>query len=525
MNLLPLTQIRSYSGAGNSIEKPSLNSAGSNYSRKVEPEYADSYDAPSGTDRPNARAISNAVCAQSEVTTDERQLSAFSWTWGQFLDHDLVLTPGGERPDFPVRVPKGDPHFDPMGGGKAIVPVARSLGRTVNGRREQFNKASGWIDASMVYGSDKERADALRSFEGGLLKESRPGYLPYNKDGLDNEDPFRGDPARLFLAGDRRANENLALTSLQTLFMREHNRVVKDLAKQYPESSDEELYQAGRKVVGAQIQKITFDEFLPSLLGEEGLPEYEGYKPETDASINNIFASAAFRMGHSQVGRAIRRIEENGDEIEQGHLCLRAGYHQAPRLVNEGGVEPILRGLSEYLQENTDTAIVDDLRNFLFGRPGQGGLDLAAVNIQRGRDHGLASFNKVRESYGMPALESFSELTDNQDVVKALETVYQSPEELDPWVGFLAEKHDQGSSVGPTLKKVLVDQFSRLRDGDRFYYQNDPDIKRLAPDIENTRLVDIVKRNTSIENIQDELFVARDSDPFDDPCRGGAPHH
>ncbi|MCA9780117.1 MAG: peroxidase, partial [Candidatus Eremiobacteraeota bacterium] len=321
------------------------------------------------------------------------------------------------------------------------------------------------------------------------------------------------------LAGDRRANENLALTSLQTLFMREHNRVAKDLATRYPEASDEELYQGARKVVGAQIQKITFDEFLPSLMGEDAMPAYQGYQPETDASINNIFASAAFRMGHSQVGRAIRRIEENGDETEYGHLCLRAGFHQAPRLVNEGGVEPILRGLSEYLQENTDTKVVDDLRNFLFGRPGQGGLDLASVNIQRGRDHGLPSFNKVREGYGMPALESFSQLTDEPKVVEALESVYQSPAELDPWVGFLAEQHEAGSSIGPTLKKVLVDQFSRIRDGDRFFYQNDPDVKMLAPDIENTRLVDIIKRNTGIENIQDDLFIARDGDPFDDPCR------
>lgn len=249
------------------------------------------------------------------------------------------------------------------------------------------------------------------------------------------------------------------------------------------------------------------------------MPEYQGYDADVDARIHNIFASAAFRMGHSQVGRAIRRIEENGDETQHGHLCLRAGFHQSHRLVSEGGVEPILRGLSEYLQENTDTQVVDDLRNFLFGRPGQGGLDLASVNIQRGRDHGLPSFNAVRESFGMSRIEKFSDLTDSQDVAKALESVYDSPDELDPWVGFLAETHEADASVGATLKKVLVDQFTRLRDGDRFFYKNDPDVARLAPDIESTRLVDIVKRNTQIENIQDELFVARDGDPFDDPCR------
>ena len=102
---LPLTQVRSYDGSGNSLKNERLNEAGSTYSRSVPPEYADSYEAPSGGDRPNPRAISNAVCAQDKITTDERQLSAFSWTWGQFLDHDMVLTPSGERPDFPVQVP------------------------------------------------------------------------------------------------------------------------------------------------------------------------------------------------------------------------------------------------------------------------------------------------------------------------------------------------------------------------------------------------------------------------------------
>lgn len=519
-NRLPLTNVRSYDGSGNNLRRPDENRVGSTYTREVPPEYADGYEAPSGVDRPNPRTISNAVAAQDKITTDERLLSAFSWTWGQFLDHDVVLTPSGERPDFMVQVPSGDPHFDPMGGGKAIIPVARSLGKYENGYREQYNTSSGWIDGSMVYGATAERASALRTFDGGKLKESQPGYLPYNKEGLDNEDPFRGDPTRLFLAGDRRANENLALASLQTLFLREHNRLVEDLAQRFPGSTDEELYQGARKVVGAQIQKITFDEFLPSLLGEEAIPEYTGYKPETDSSIRNLFAAAAFRMGHSQVGRAIRRIEENGDEIEQGHLCLRAGYHQASsRLVEEGGVEPVLRGLSEYLQENTDLQVVDDLRNFLFGAPGKGGLDLAAVNIQRGRDHGLPSFNKVREAYGFSPVTEFHQLTTNESVSKALASVYETPDQIDPWVGFLAEEHAPGTSVGPTLNKVLADQFTRLRDGDRFFYKNDPDLAKLAPDIEETRLVDIIKRNTTVENIQDDVFISRDDEPFDDPCR------
>lgn len=514
---IPLTTTRTYDGSRNHLLKPHTNQVGETYERKAPADYGDSYEAPSGSDRPNARSVSNAVAAQDVVSTDERQLSAFSWTWGQFLDHDMVLTPGGDRPDFNVEVPKGDPHFDPMGGGRAIIPLSRSLGKYETGQREQFNSTSAWIDASMIYGSNLERANALRSFEGGKLKESVNGLLPKNTDGLDNEDPYRGDPARLFLAGDRRANENLALTSLHTVFMREHNRLAAEYSTKFPEASDEQIYQAARKVVGAQVQKITFDEFLPSLLGEE-LPEYEGYNSQANPRISNLFTSAAFRMGHSQVGHAIRRIEENGDETEHGHLCLRSGFHQAPRLENEGGIEPVLRGLSEYLQEATDTKVVDDLRNFLHGKPGRGGLDLAAINIQRGRDHGLPSFNEVRASYGLSRYESFEQISDQSEVVQALKSVYSSPDQLDPWVGFLSEQHKPGSSVGPTLQTVLKDQFTRLRDGDRFFYRNDPDVQQLAPDIDKTRLVDIIKRNTGIENIQDDLFIARDGDLFDDPC-------
>lgn len=510
---IPLTTIRTLDGSRNHALYPHRNSAGQTYQRRVEPSYEDTYE------RPNPRLVSNAVSAQSAITVDPVNLSGMSWAWGQFLDHDVVLTPAGETPDISIAVPAGDPHFDPQGLGRAVIPVARSLARYENGQREQYNQNSGWIDASMVYGSEPERAAALRTFEGGRLKESPGGYLPYNEQGLDNEDPHRGDPARLFLAGDKRANENLLLTSLQTLFLREHNRLVAEFAQRYPSAGDEELFQMARKVVGAQVQKITYDEYLPTLLGPDAMEPYQEYQPQVDASISNLFAAAAFRMGHSQVGPAIRRIEENGDAIEEGHLCLKAGFHQSHRLIEEGGLDPILRGSAEYLQETTDTLVVDDLRNFLFGAPGQGGLDLAAVNLARGRDHGLPSFNVVRREFGLEPLRSFSELTQDQDLAGSLEQTYGSVDKLDPWVGFLAETHRQGSAVGETLHRVLKDQFTRLRDGDRFFYLNDPDIARLAPDLGQTRLADIIKRNTGVVNIQDDVFLARDGELFDDPCR------
>ena len=140
----------------------------------------------------------------------------------------------------------------------------------------------------------------------------------------------------------------------------------------------------------------------------------------------------------------------------------------------------------------------------LFGRPGKGGMDLAAINIQRGRDHGLPNFNGVRKAFGLPPAESFSDLTQDAAKVADLEQTYGSIDKLDPWVGMLCEDHAPGAGVGETIKAVLVDQFERLRDGDRFWYQNDPDLASMRQEIEQTSLTDIIRRNTDIESEMDD---------------------
>lgn len=504
-----LKEVRSHDGSGNDLDNPTENRKDTVFLRQSPQAYGDGIDTPSGSDRPGPREISNAVLEERGRFHDARNLSGMSWAWGQFLDHDITSTPNPGRPDYNIPVPTGDRHFDPHGEGKAVIPFSRSTpapgtGAGTDKPREQYNDVSGWIDASMVYGSDAKRAAALRAFEGGRLKSEPDGMLPHNTMGLINDNPMRKPEESLLVAGDTRANENLGLLSLQTLFMREHNRLVSEFAQKNPSLDDESLYQMARKVVGGIIQNITVKEYLPSLLGEDRLGPYQGYKPEVDSRISNEFSTAAFRMGHSQVEPLIWRDGSDGERIPQGDIAMLHAYF-APERLSEGGIDPILRGLANFVQEPTDEGITSALRNMLFGKPGRGGMDLASLNIQRGRDHGLPDFNTFRQSFGLPAYRSLEEFAaGDEKLLRKLSAVYQDISQVDPWVGMLCENPTEGSSVGQTIGTVITDQFRRLRDGDRFWFENDPDLASWKDTIANTKLMDVVRRNTEIGSELDE---------------------
>ena len=436
--------------------------------------------------------------------------SDFLWQWGQFVDHDIDLTPGGaERFDIPV--PLGDPHFDPQGTGTVTIALNRSISQVVDGVREQVNEISSFIDGSMVYGADSVRAAALRSLDGtGRLKTSEGDLLPYNADELPNDPPGAGPT--FFLAGDVRANEQLGLTAMHTLFVREHNHWADHFRATMPSLTGEEVYQIARAVVVAEIQRITFEEFLPIMLGPAAPGLYSGYREEIDPRIANEFSTGAFRVGHTMLSPVLLRAEGDGWPVIEGNLPLAAAFFN-PTLLPATGLDPVLRGLAAQPAQETDTGLVDDVRNFLFGAPGSGGFDLAALNIQRGRDHGLPSYNEVRIAYGLPARANVEDITSDPKSRAGLREVYSSVDDLDLWVAGLAEDHLEGAMVGETFATIIANQFERLRLGDRFWYE------RYLPDpllelVEEQTLASIIRRNTDIgDELQDNVFMVPPADP------------
>src|SRR5262249_6047703 len=230
--------------------------------------YADGISAPvvGSPARPSPRAISNAVVAQTteERIFSDREMSAMIYGWGQFLDHDLDLTRGAS-PSEPLNlpVPAGDPFFDPNNTGTQVIFFGRSKSfLDANGVRQQPNEITAFIDASMVYGSDNFVANALRSHVGGRLRTSEGAdgilgnaddLLPFNNTTYlpDGPIPLANDShivpnSQLFAAGDFRTNENIELTSLHTLFMREHNRLADANPAPHPALTDAGIYPRAR---------------------------------------------------------------------------------------------------------------------------------------------------------------------------------------------------------------------------------------------------------------------------------------
>ncbi|MEM8732658.1 MAG: peroxidase family protein [Planctomycetota bacterium] len=496
------TEFASIDGTGNNLENPELGSTGEALSRWVANEYEDGLGTPAHEDWASAREVSNIV---NSVPTDEDGqplsiensdgLSDLTWLFGQFLDHDITLTGEGHDESFEIEVPTGDPFFDPFNTGEATISLSRSAyeldGDSV---RQQFNEISAFIDGSVIYGSDQERADALRTFEGGLLKTSEGDLLPFNEDGLLNAG---GDSSSLFLAGDIRANENSALAAMHTIWVREHNRVATRISSENPELSDEEIYQQARQFVSAELQAITYNEFLPAILGNRALSRYDGYDASVDPSISNVFATAAYRFGHTMLSPELQRLNEDGSIAEEGNLALQDAFFNVSALT-ENGIDSILRGAAAQTAQEVDPFLVDDVRNFLFGPPGSGGFDLASLNIQRGRDHGLADYNQVREDMGLERVTSFEEISSDPEIQRRLEEAYGDVDSIDAWVGMLAEDHARGSTLGITASTIIAEQFEALRDGDRFYYENVFEGRQLDQ-LNRTTLADVIERNSNID--------------------------
>ncbi len=271
----------------------------------------------------------------------------------------------------------------------------------------------------MIYGSETKTSAALRTMSGGKLKIGADGLLPMNNaanfpDGTLSmaNDAHRLADDQMLAAGDVRANENIELTSLQSLFVREHNRWATRLAAENPRLNDSELYTRVRAIVIGEIQAITYNDWLPTILGPSGVAPYRGYNPQANPGLSNEFSTGAFRFGHSLLGNDVEFFDNNGkavaDEIELSDAFFN------PAALEGKTIDSIFKYLSSDPASELDSKVVGSVRNFLFGAPGQGGFDLASLNIQRGRDHGIADYNDVRAAVGLLKVRSFAEITRNQ---------------------------------------------------------------------------------------------------------------
>ncbi|KAL6078006.1 hypothetical protein STEG23_027985 [Scotinomys teguina] len=218
---------------------------------------------------------------------------------------------------------------------------------------------------------------------------------------------------------------------------------------------------------------ITFRDYLPILLGDEmqkWIPPYQGYSETVDPRISNVF-TFAFRFGHLEVPSTVSRLDENyqpwGSEPE---LPLHKLFFNTWRLVKDG----LLAKKAKLMHQHK--MMTGELRNMLF-QPNHTihGFDLAAINIQRCRDHGQPGYNSWRAFCGLSqpkTLEELSAVLRNEMLAKKLLDLYGTPDNIDIWLGAIAEPLVHRGRVGPLLTCILGQQFQRIRDGDRFWWEN-----------------------------------------------------
>ncbi|KAM7334047.1 hypothetical protein ACRRTK_007367 [Alexandromys fortis] len=472
---------RTITGDCNNRKNPTLGSANRALARWLPAEYEDGFSRPfgwtpgktrNGFPLPQPRVVSNQILGylNEEGVLDENRSLLFM-QWGQIVDHDLDFAPENEMGSdnsskaqcdeqclqgdncFPIMFPKGDPKLKTQGkcmpfyraGFVCPKPPYQSLAR------EQINALTSFMDASLIYGSEPSLANRLRNLSSPL------GLMIVNEEVSDHGLPLlpfvsvKPSPCEVinrtagvpcFLAGDSRASEQILLAASHTLLLREHNRLARELSRLNPEWDGEKLYQEARKIMGAFIQIITFRDYLPILLGDEmqkWVPPYQGYSETVDPRISNVF-TFALRFGHLEVPSAIYRLDENyqpwGSEPE---LPLHNLFFNTWRLVKDGGIDPLVRGLLAKRAKlaHQDRMMTGELRNMLFQQTHTiHGFDLAAINIQRCRDHGQPGYNSWRAFCGLSqpkTLQELSAVLRNKVLAKKLLDLYGTPDNIDIW--------------------------------------------------------------------------------------------
>ena len=526
IGILPIalghTPFRTYNGTNNNINtRQSLEFGAANIPlfREMPAAYsaADPFNAMAGENRPNPRATSNLVINEPITHFNSRGLSTFVYVWGQFIDHDMSNTPTDTIEYVPIPLPPDETIFNQP------IPFFRSKVWPGSGKtypRQQINLITSWIDGSMVYGSDSIRARWLRTFRNGKMKTSTGNFLPFNTvtgeeaDAIDPNAPTMandsGHTVKTFVAGDVRAAEHPGIAGMHTIFVREHNRICDRLVA-LGLRGDELIYQMARKEVGALIQAITYQEWLPAV--GVTMDPYTGYHSFIRPDIMNNFATAAFRVGHSMVADDIFLRDNNCQEVPPGELSLVDVFWN-PDILLKFGLEPFLKGFAAHTQYETDTRINDVLRNFLFNNadpadPTRFGIDLGSLNIQRGRDHGLPDYNTVRMFYTGKKANSFYDISSDSTFADSLKTLYGTVDQIDLWIGVLAEDHIPNASLGKTMNAIFKTQFENLRDGDFYFYLHDP---FLLPGVRDklikTKFSDVIKRNTTLTSLQSNVFFS-----------------
>lgn len=552
-------EVQSADGSSNNLKAPLEGSAGQDLRRNLDANFQYRQDLLDlGNPQPNPRTISNRLADSAAPPRNDRN-NLLETFFGQFVNHDKELTRSSSTDFFAVPLESGTDRFVT---GSTVLPVLVGVTLPSDGgpTRNVRNDATSWLDLSTVYGSSDAVMAALRTFTDGLLKTktynvafggftvaSYPNELPSldQTPGLEFDITFTGAPISFVVAaGDFRVGENIALTIMHTLYHREHNRLAQQVKARNPQWTDEQIFQAARKLNIAQYQRTIFQEYLPEVLRGLDVPKYTGYKQSTAAATSIEFATGAFRYGHSTTA-PYKILDANLAPVcftippgVFGSLPLRTselpfagqlGGFFTPALAyfSASGPANIVRGLVNTPVDEPDLKINDVLRNIRIPGLSGSGVDLLTSDIVRGRETGLPSYYELRKAFydgsrhrdlykatactagQVDSLECFQEITTAPGVAADLQALYGKVTAIDGVVGLLAEDKEAASEYLPrTSASIIRDEYLRSRDGDRFWYEQKDYLSAEEAAIVGTRrFVDMVRDSFPGVAVSDNVFT------------------
>ncbi|UXI20334.1 putative Xaa-Pro aminopeptidase P [Sarcoptes scabiei] len=537
------TKYRSADGSCNNLQYPDWGKSFTCFQRLLPPAYADGQSAPrksiSGGPLPNPRVLSSVIHRDLNYPATYTHMVM---QFGQFIAHDIAFTPSSRTKDgkmiqccpwgsnrhpqcYPIPLPKEDPFYSKYDEDCMNFVRTAKCPQCKLGPRQQMNQITAYIDASMIYGSMENESRALWTQTGPAgrmhvqMGANGKELLPQAPDVTNDQCSKPDQNIFCFKAGDKRANQHPALTALHIIFVRQHNRIVNELKYLNPYWNGETLYQEAKRILIAQIQAIAYKEWLPLIIGPDAMKylklnvQYKGYSKYdsyANAGIINEFSSAAFRFGHSLVNSVFAEILTNGKTT--GYRLREFFFN--PFGLYEGQLDAVLRGLISQAAQNRDPFITTDMKNHLY-RPkdNQYGLDLAAFNIQRGRDHGIRGYPDYLKFCFDEKIEYWEQLDQYMPASqrKKFQYLYKSIYDVDLFSAGLAEYPLPGAAVGPTFTCIIGIQFYNLKYGDRFWFEHGYQAGSFTPaqlyEIRKITLAKMICANSDdIQYVQKNVF-------------------
>ncbi|XP_017017711.1 salivary peroxidase/catechol oxidase [Drosophila kikkawai] len=475
------------------------------FRRLLEPHYRNGFhemfpETGRSVSQPPAWSISKALYepdtiqkAKDLISEEKSHLNLGLAQWAQFVEHDLSkpvsqsMSTGApieccSRDQNNLQPRHRHPACAPIlyqPSGKYDVPSCLNYVRSALavadcnfGGAEQLNQATASLDLSQLYGFTSAAEEKMRLFRGGLLKSTPIGQrhhvlLPMTRDTQDLGHSFCAwgatGNATCFAAGDSRVNSSPFSILIYTIFMRNHNRLARELSDRKSGWSDEQLFQAAKAVNVDVYRRVVIDEWLPEVLGKK-LADEARSRSDRAQEISNEFGVAAIRFYFSMLPNELHNLVKDND-LDDNNLPTTNLFElkeeiYKPRLqYTTQKLNEILESLLNQRTMKMDASYAGDVVWHKDTKPTHA--DILAFDIQRGRDHGLQPYHKYFEICSLrrpvTSWKDFEGFIPN-DVLEKLKTIYSSWTDIDLIVGGISERPVSGA-IGRTFSCILGEQF------------------------------------------------------------------